>query len=177
MVPRSRELKRQRPRGDPGPAGVRYSFCLTQDPQSKLGQSINRKTTLSTWNSIMASASVGHVSPATSPRLPSPPPFPEVQLPPKSPGMPSASIPESTESSKSDNQPLRRIRPGTKAADMASGPPLIPLSEVNAPAYSSKDPHTYSRTSSTPPSNFKSTSNPSTRTIRAPLLLPQLRDP
>lgn len=25
---------------------------------------------------------------------------------------------------------MRRIRPGTKAADMASGPPLVPLSEV-----------------------------------------------
>lgn len=25
----------------------------------------------------------------------------------------------------------RRIHPGTKAADMAAGPPLIPLSEVN----------------------------------------------
>lgn len=30
-----------------------------------------------------------------------------------------------------DANSLRRIHPGTKAAEMAAGPPLVPLSEVN----------------------------------------------
>jgi hypothetical protein len=30
-----------------------------------------------------------------------------------------------------DDGSTRRIRPGTKAADMAFGPPLIPLSQVS----------------------------------------------
>lgn len=72
------------------------------------------------------------VSPSSSPRLPSPPPFTEVQIGPKSP-----SVGESFEKDAEqmltgleDDGLLRRIRPGTKAADMAFGPPLIPLSQV-----------------------------------------------
>lgn len=76
------------------------------------------------------------VSPSSSPRLPSPPPFPEVQIGPKSPtiGGPTGSMAaqEFDEAAKHDLGALRRIRPGTKAADMASGPPLVPLSEVRA---------------------------------------------
>ncbi|KAL9632924.1 MAG: hypothetical protein Q9164_005004 [Protoblastenia rupestris] len=74
-----------------------------------------------------------NASPASSPRLPSPPPFPEVQLPPNSPGMHAVSASENVDTSKVDSQGLRRIRPGTKAADMASGPPLVPLSELDSP--------------------------------------------
>ena len=75
----------------------------------------------------------GSMSPASSPRLPSPPPFPEVQIGPKSPvpgAMGSSGIKDLDETIMLDHGATRRIRPGTKAADMASGPPLIPLSEV-----------------------------------------------
>ncbi|KAJ6014031.1 hypothetical protein N7540_008622 [Penicillium herquei] len=75
------------------------------------------------------------VSPSSSPRLPSPPPFTEVQIGPQSPSV--------GESFGKDGEQLlgaapgeedgstRRIRPGTKAADMAFGPPLIPLSQLS----------------------------------------------
>ena len=83
----------------------------------------------------MATA-MGGVSPSRSPRLPSPPPFPEVQIGPKSPGFnpeQSAAIPENSDAAKLENGAMRRIRPGTKAADMAFGPPLVPLAEVSYP--------------------------------------------
>ncbi|MCJ1225768.1 hypothetical protein MMC12_002417 [Toensbergia leucococca] len=76
------------------------------------------------------------VSPSTSPRLPSPPPFPEVQITPNSPkpGLPSGNTaPDLKDASKPDDGAGRRIRPGTKAADMASGPPLVPLVELDSP--------------------------------------------
>lgn len=63
-------------------------------------------------------------SPA-SPRLPSPPPIPEDQLSPIS-----ASPEQQKLFSNLDHAAERRIRPGTKAADMAEGPPLVDLSEV-----------------------------------------------
>ncbi|KAL8741910.1 MAG: hypothetical protein Q9190_005534 [Brigantiaea leucoxantha] len=72
-------------------------------------------------------------SPSHSPRLPSPPPFPEVQFGPQSPTSsipPSTINPEIEDASKIDKSATRRIRPGTKAAEMAYGPPLVPLSEV-----------------------------------------------
>ena len=72
----------------------------------------------------------GSLSPSTSPRLPSPPPFPEIQLGPKSPG-PSMKTGFTQDAPVQDKGGARRIRPGTKAADMASGPPLAPLSEVS----------------------------------------------
>ncbi|KAA6415113.1 MAG: hypothetical protein FRX48_01865 [Lasallia pustulata] len=82
-------------------------------------------------------AVAGPVSPSSSPRLPSPPPFPEVQIGPKSPtvGGPSGSMAaqEFEDAAKHDTGAMRRIRPGTKAADMASGPPLVPLSELDSP--------------------------------------------
>lgn len=71
------------------------------------------------------------LSPSSSPRLPSPPPYTEVQIGPKSP-----SISERGEhdfsggARKEDDSSSRRIRPGTKSADMASGPPLVPLAQV-----------------------------------------------
>ena len=75
----------------------------------------------------------GHVSPASSPRLPSPPPFPEVQIGPRSPSPGSGGnvTEQNAEKASLDQSASRRIRPGTRAADMASGPPLIPLSEVS----------------------------------------------
>ncbi|KAF3052798.1 hypothetical protein E8E11_001334 [Didymella keratinophila] len=65
-------------------------------------------------------------SPA-SPRLPSPPPIAEDQLSP---------VPASPEQqrffSNLDHAAARRIRPGTKAEDMAEGPPLVELSEIDS---------------------------------------------
>lgn len=82
---------------------------------------------------MSSQSQVGSHSPA-SPRLPSPPPFPEVQIGPRSPS-PSSSINSSLISTPEDHPSedygaARRIRPGTKSADMAYGPPLVPLSEV-----------------------------------------------
>ncbi|KAG5962860.1 hypothetical protein E4U58_003736 [Claviceps cyperi] len=70
----------------------------------------------------------------SSPRLPSPPPPAEIQ---PSPNSPSDSAPESAhvivmEQSVLDANSRRRIHPGTKAADMAAGPPLVPLSELDS---------------------------------------------
>jgi hypothetical protein len=68
-------------------------------------------------------------SPSSSPRLPSPPPIAEDQLGPKSP------IAMPNEHGELGHNPFeanasRRIRPGTKAAEMALGPPLVPLTDV-----------------------------------------------
>lgn len=65
-------------------------------------------------------------SPSSSPRFPSPPPYPEVQIDPQSPTI----VDKSPLLNKADDAASRRIRPGTKAEDMASGPPLVPLSQV-----------------------------------------------
>ena len=75
---------------------------------------------------------MGPASPSSQ-RLPSPPPFPEVQIGPKSPGIttPGDISTEAEHTAKYDQQAVRRIRPGTKAAEMAVGPPLVPLSEVS----------------------------------------------
>ncbi|GIJ98552.1 hypothetical protein Aspvir_000669 [Aspergillus viridinutans] len=76
-------------------------------------------------------------SPSSSPRLPSPPPFTEVQIGPKSPSVGDSFGKETQEflaaSKGNDDASSRRIRPGTKAADMAVGPPLIPLSQLDSP--------------------------------------------
>jgi hypothetical protein len=85
----------------------------------------------------MAATAAAAVSPSSSPRLPSPPPFTEVQIGPQSPtvgdkggdGQLFAPLTET------DDGSTRRIRPGTKAADMASGPPLVPLSQVSQAVY------------------------------------------
>ncbi|EXJ53528.1 uncharacterized protein A1O5_13199 [Cladophialophora psammophila CBS 110553] len=73
------------------------------------------------------------VSPSSSPRLPSPPPIPEVQFGPKSPGVDLSKELSLEATSKPDEGAARRIRPGTKAADMALGPPLVPLSQLDSP--------------------------------------------
>ena len=123
---------------------------------------------------------VGRMSPTSSPRLPSPPPFPEVQIGPKSPGMNATqgnAMPENEDTTKLDQGAMRRIRPGTKATDFA-GPPLVPLGEVSITTPSTTSPRTVNFTparkplysqahipsSSTPPSSSRSTSKPSTTT-------------
>lgn len=74
------------------------------------------------------------VSPSSSPRLPSPPPFTEVQIGPQSPSLGENFGKDGEQllgaAAGEDDGSTRRIRPGTKAADMAFGPPLIPLSQV-----------------------------------------------
>lgn len=68
----------------------------------------------------------------SSPRLPSPPPPAEIQIGPNSPSMgPNAHQAQQIEQTQIDAAAKRRIHPGTKAADMAAGPPLIPLNEVS----------------------------------------------
>jgi hypothetical protein len=76
------------------------------------------------------SPACGGVSPSSSPRLPSPPPFTEVQIGPKSPLVADANQNPFGDTARIDNGSTRRIRPGTKAADMDKGPPLVPLNEV-----------------------------------------------
>lgn len=70
--------------------------------------------------------------PPSSPRLPSPPPPTEIQIGPKSPSMGDAGSSQESliEQSILKANSSRRIHPGTKAADMAAGPPLVPLMEV-----------------------------------------------
>ncbi|KAK1039991.1 hypothetical protein LTS16_010755 [Friedmanniomyces endolithicus] len=73
-------------------------------------------------------------SPALSPRLPSPPPIPEDQLGPASPGV--ALFEDSGKllggSNLVDTGAGRRIRPGTKAEDMAEGPELVELADIDS---------------------------------------------
>ncbi|KAK3719302.1 hypothetical protein LTR37_004521 [Vermiconidia calcicola] len=72
-------------------------------------------------------------SPASSPRLPSPPPIAEDQIGPTSPGV---SLYEERDKfpggNNVDTGASRRIRPGTKAEDMAEGPPLIELQDIDS---------------------------------------------
>ncbi|KAI1379279.1 Mob1/phocein [Hypoxylon crocopeplum] len=69
-----------------------------------------------------------------SPRLPSPPPPAEIQIGPKSPGLGSTASREAQqmEQDMADANAKRRIHPGTKSEDMAAGPPLVPLGELDS---------------------------------------------
>ncbi|KAI2637062.1 Mob1/phocein [Hypomontagnella submonticulosa] len=69
-----------------------------------------------------------------SPRLPSPPPPAEIQIGPKSPGLGSTASRQAQqmEQTIADANAKRRIHPGTKSEDMAAGPPLIPLGELDS---------------------------------------------
>ncbi|RMY77205.1 hypothetical protein D0862_13601 [Hortaea werneckii] len=73
-------------------------------------------------------------SPASSPRLPSPPPIAEDQVGPTSPGI-SLYEDHGKLQTPTDNNAAasRRIRPGTKAEDMAEGPPLVDLQDLDSP--------------------------------------------
>ncbi|KAG5986803.1 hypothetical protein E4U43_005344 [Claviceps pusilla] len=70
----------------------------------------------------------------SSPRLPSPPPPAEIQISPNSPPRGTPASPHATMMDQSvlEANSKRRIHPGTKAADMAAGPPLVPLSELDS---------------------------------------------
>ncbi|KAI0387675.1 Mob1/phocein [Hypomontagnella monticulosa] len=69
-----------------------------------------------------------------SPRLPSPPPPAEIQIGPKSPGLGSTASRQAQQMEQTivDANAKRRIHPGTKSEDMAAGPPLIPLGELDS---------------------------------------------
>ncbi|KAM4056854.1 mob1/phocein family protein [Hirsutella rhossiliensis] len=71
---------------------------------------------------------------SSSPRLPSPPPPAEIQLGPKSPSGGVTVSPHDTQMEQTllDANSRRRVHPGTRAADMAAGPPLIPLNELDS---------------------------------------------
>ncbi|KAK5696242.1 hypothetical protein LTR17_024377 [Elasticomyces elasticus] len=71
-------------------------------------------------------------SPSLPPRLPSPPPIPEDQLTPSSPGL-AAFEDLSNGPPPTSTASTRRIRPGTKSEDMSEGPPLIPLQDIDSP--------------------------------------------
>lgn len=71
------------------------------------------------------------LSPSSSPRLPSPPPIAEDQLGPKSPAL-AATDEQQKQQLSLDHAAARRIRPGTKAADMTEGPPLVELTDVDS---------------------------------------------
>ncbi|KAH8680891.1 Mob1/phocein [Xylariales sp. PMI_506] len=72
--------------------------------------------------------------PPSSPRLPSPPPPAEDQIGPKSPGLdtPASRQAQQIEQSIVDANAKRRIHPGTKSENMAAGPPLVPLNELDS---------------------------------------------
>ncbi|KAF2430992.1 hypothetical protein EJ08DRAFT_696935 [Tothia fuscella] len=72
-------------------------------------------------------------SPSSSPRLPSPPPIAEDQLGPKSPVAIGPNEQGILAATSFDEGVSRRIRPGTKAAEMPEGPPLIPLKNIDTP--------------------------------------------
>lgn len=73
-------------------------------------------------------------TPSSPTRLLSPPPFPEIQIPLKSPsvGVLSDSTDETMQQRIVEANARRRIHPGTKAADMAPGPPLTLLEELES---------------------------------------------
>ncbi|KAI8633348.1 Mob1/phocein [Xylariaceae sp. FL1651] len=69
-----------------------------------------------------------------SPRLPSPPPAAEIQLGPKSPSLNTTASRQAQqmEQTIADANAKRRIHPGTKSEDMAAGPPLVALNELDS---------------------------------------------
>lgn len=69
---------------------------------------------------------------ATSPRLPSPPPLTEVQFGPGSDESAGQLRHASKDEQGDDSGVTRRVRPGSRALDMAAGPPLVPLAQVSA---------------------------------------------
>ncbi|KAL5332803.1 Mob1/phocein [Aspergillus crustosus] len=78
------------------------------------------------------------VSPSSSPRLPSPPPFTEVQIGPQSPSVgesfgSDADLQLLGVSPGADDGPTRRIRPGSKSNEISAGPPVVPLSQLDSP--------------------------------------------
>jgi hypothetical protein len=84
------------------------------------------------WLRILDTTTARMDLPPSSPRLPSPPPPTEIQIGPKSPSLGNFTTQEPTiEQGIIEANAGRRIHPGTKSADMAAGPPLIPLNEVS----------------------------------------------
>ncbi|KAK2799468.1 hypothetical protein FQN50_008440 [Emmonsiellopsis sp. PD_5] len=113
-------------------------WCLFETTTSEHQNPLNQPNIDSPYPLFPASTmAAAGASPSSSPRLPSPPPFTEVQIGPKSPtvgdGFGTAGDDLLGLPHEPDDASTRRIRPGTKSADMASGPPLIPLSQLDSP--------------------------------------------
>ncbi|SPN99658.1 related to cell cycle regulation Mob3 [Cephalotrichum gorgonifer] len=72
--------------------------------------------------------------PPSSPRLPSPPPTAEIQMGPASPSGGAAANRQGSQIEQTllDANSKRRIHRGTKATNMAAGPPLMPLNELDS---------------------------------------------
>jgi len=104
--------------------GVRRATAALSNCRPTYLPSVYAASVLKTDINTIARHAIAMASPA-SPRLPSPPPIPEDQVSPVS-----ASPEQQKLFSNLDHAAERRIRPGTKAADMAEGPPLVDLSEV-----------------------------------------------
>jgi len=126
----------------------------------------------------MATTAEFPMSPPRSPsRLPSPPPPIEDFTGPQSP-----SLTTSEDADKEAPPALpkdassRRIRPGTKAADMADGPPLVELSEVKHLLHAATIPRPLTRPHHrlTLLFNSPNTSKLSTITTRIPHPLPSV---
>lgn len=119
----------------------------------------------------MATTAEYPMSPPRSPsRLPSPPPPVEDFTGPQSPALTTPEdVTQEAPSAQHKDAASRRIRPGTKAADMADGPPLVELSEVqdHPPHYTHVQPLT-PHPRSTPPFNSPNTSKLSTITTPIP---------
>ena len=79
----------------------------------------------------MSAANMSPSSPSNEPRLPSPPPYTESQIGPRT-NAEAAENRESADVAPRVHDAGLRIRPGTKAADMAAAhAPLRALNEVN----------------------------------------------
>lgn len=108
-------------------------------------------------------ATAGARSPMSSPRLPSPPPMAEDQTGPRSPLPTPQEAGRHTRPPPKDQAALRRIRPGTKAADMSEGPPLAEFSEVGQREGAEEHLELVNTVPSyrlTPPSSLRSISKP-----------------
>ncbi|KAL1301999.1 hypothetical protein AAFC00_002452 [Neodothiora populina] len=71
-------------------------------------------------------------APSSSPRLPSPPPIAEDQISPAALSGDDHGKLEGQLSLLNDQAAMRRIRPGSRAEDMHSGPPLVQLSDIDS---------------------------------------------
>ena len=117
-----------------------YSEFIVRDHQGReiddplIIDLVNRTALLSYSRRFAGPSMAAAMSPSASPRLPSPPPIPEVQIGPQSPRSNNASSVAHPDLGNATSSAIRiadRIRPGTSAADIAAGPPLVSLGDVS----------------------------------------------
>ena len=151
-----------------------HNLCKYPSPRDRDHRQRPEAPTSSQHHSTRTTTSFSNFSPPprsmalapSSPRLPSPPPPAEIQIGPKSPsgGPPASLTTTELEQSLLDANSKRRIHPGTKAEDIAAGPPLVPLNEVRRPLCPHRLHIELTSASSTQPFNSKNTSPPYTTT-------------